>query len=190
MDSILSKVQKEYGYSDYEIKLIKFSLTGIFYDLSKTLIFMVYFYATGKFIEFIFAAVPLILLRTKTGGIHLKKYWSCFLFSFAYFLAVIYVLPALITVHPLAIYAILLVCAIMDYMLGPNTLSKRPAPAEDFIKKAKIQSFQVVFIVAVLFFIFPNVPYLIVSFWTVVLHTVQLSIIKLIKEVKYHEELA
>lgn len=190
MDSILSKVQQEYGYSDYEIKLIKFSLTGIFYDLSKTLIFLIYFCAMGKFMEFIFAAVPLILLRTKTGGIHLKKYWSCFLFSLAYFLAVIYVLPALITVHPLAVYVILLICAVTDYMLGPNTLSKRPDPTEEMVKKAKIASFQVVFIVAVLFFIFPDVPYLIVSFWTVVLHTVQLSIVKLLKEVKYHEELA
>ncbi|MCM1262399.1 MAG: accessory gene regulator B family protein [Butyrivibrio sp.] len=190
MDAILNKVQKEYGYSDYEIKLIKFSITGIFYDLSKTLIFLIYFSAVGKFMEFIFAAVPLILLRTKTGGIHLKKYWSCFMFSLIYFFAVIYALPTLITVHPLVVYLILLICAVMDYMLGPNTLSKRPAPAEDFIKKAKIQSFQVIFIVAILFFIFPDVPYLIVSFWTVVLHTVQLSIAKLLKEVKHHEELA
>lgn len=187
MNYILSKVQTEYGYSDYQMKLIKFSLTGIFYDLSKTLIFIIYFYATGKLIEFVFAAVPLILLRTKTGGIHFKKYWSCFLFSLAYFYTVINILPALITVHPLAIYLILLICAIMDYMIGPTTLSKRPAPAESLIQKAKIQSFQVVFIVAVLFFIFPNVPYLIVSFWTVVLHAVQLAIAKLLKEVRYHE---
>ena len=190
MDYFLSKVQAEYGYTDYQIKLIKFSLTGIFYDLSKTLIFMIYFYATGKFIEFIFAAVPLILLRTKTGGIHLKKYWSCFLFSFAYFYTVINILPALVTVHPLVVYPILLVCAVLDYVIGPTTLSKRPTPTEAFIKKAKIQSFQVVFIVAVLFFIFPNVPYLIVSFWTVVLHVVQLAIVKLFKEVKYNEKLA
>lgn len=190
MDYILNKVQQEYGYSDYEIKLIKFSLTGIFYDLSKTLIFMIFFYITGKFTEFVFAAVPLILLRTRTGGIHLKKYWSCFLFSMIYFYTVINILPSLITVHPLAVYPVLLICAVADYMLGPTTLSKRPDPTESFIKKAKIQSFQVVFIVAILFFIFPNVPYLMVSFWTVVLHSVQLSIAKLIKEVNYHEKLA
>ena len=190
MNYILNKVQAEYGYTDYQIKLIKFYITGIFYDLSKTLIFMIYFYATGKFIEFIFAAVPLILLRTKTGGIHFKKYWSCFLFSLVYFYTVINILPALIAVHPLAVYPVLLVCAVMDYVFGPTTLSKRPAPTENFIKKAKIQSFQVVFIVAVLFFIFPNVPYLMVSFWTVVLHAVQLAIAKLIKEVRYNEKMA
>lgn len=190
MNYILSKVQEEYGYSDYQIKIIKFHLTGIFYDLSKMLIFIIYFYATGKFIEFIFAAVPLIMLRTKTGGLHLKKYWSCFLFSLVYFYTVINILPALITVHPLVVYPVLLICAVMDYMIGPIISSKRPALAENVIKKAKIQSFQVVFIVAVLFFLFPNVPYLIVSFWTVVLHVVQLAIAKLLKEVKYNEKLA
>lgn len=189
MDRFLNKVQEEYGYTDYQIKLIKFSLTGIFYDLSKTLIFMIYFFATGKFIEFIFAAVPLILLRTKTGGIHLKKYWSCFLFSFAYFYTVINILPALITVHPLVVYPILLVCAVLDYMIGP-ILNNRPALAESVIKKAKIQGFQVVFIVAVLFFLFPNVSYLIVSLWTIVLHVVQLAIAKMLKEVRYNEKLA
>ena len=189
MDRFLSKIQEEYGYTDYQIKLIKFSLTGIFYDLSKTLIFMIYFFATGKFIEFMFAAVPLILLRTKTGGIHLKKYWSCFLFSFAYFYTVINILPALITVHPLVVYPILLVCAVLDYMIGP-ILNNRPALAESVIKKAKIQSFQVVFVVAVMFFLFPNVSYLIVSLWTIVLHVVQLAIAKMLKEVRYNEKLA
>lgn len=190
MEYIMNKVQAEYGYSDYQIKLIRFTLTSFFYDVSKTLIFMVYFYATGKFIDFIFAIVPLILLRTKTGGVHLKKYWSCFLISFVYLYSVINILPTIVAVHPLAIYLILLICAVLDYMIGPVTLRKRPDAEEKFIKKAKIQSFQVVLIVAVLLFIFPNTPYLIVSFWTVVLHTLQLSIIKLLKEVKCHEKLA
>ena len=186
----MNKVQAEYGYSDYQIKLIKFSLTAIFYDLSKTLIFMVYFYATGKFIEFLFAAIPMVLLRTKTGGIHFHKYWSCFLVSFIYFYSVINVLPLIIRVHPLAIYPVLLVCAIIDYMIGPTTLKEKPAMDMGIVKKLKIQSFQVVFIVSVLLFIFQDSRYLIVSFWTVVLHTIQLSITKLLKEVKHREKLA
>ena len=186
----MNKVQAAYGYSDYQIKLIRFSLTGILYDVSKTLIFMAYFYATGKPLEFLFAIVPLILLRTRTGGLHFRKYWSCFLISFAYLYAVINILPVMITVHPLAIYLILLLCAVLDYLIGPISLKDRPAAAEEIIKKAKIQNFQVVFIVAILFFIFSNNPYLIVSFWTVVLHTFQLAITKLLREVKYHEKLA
>lgn len=198
MEYLMNKVQAEYGFSDYQIKLIRFSFTGILYDVSKTLIFLIYFYMTGKFWEFIFAAVPLILLRTRTGGIHFHKYWTCFLFSFAYLCAAIYFLPSLITIHPLVIYPILLLCAVLDYLIGAVNIKENRANEEESIldrkksimKRAKIQSFQVVCLVAVLFFIFPDSTYLIVSFWTVVLHTLQLSITKLLKEVKCYEKLA
>ena len=190
MDHIMNKIQAEYGYSDYQIKLIKFSLTGILYDVSKTLIFLVFFCATGKGLEYLFAIVPLILLRTRTGGIHFRSYWSCLLASFVYLYAVINILPVFVTVHPLIVYLVLLVCAVLDYLIGPATLKERPKAPENAIKKAKIQNFQVVFLVAVAFFIFSNHQYLMVSFWTVVFHTVQLFITKWLKEVKYHEELA
>ncbi|MCM1235163.1 MAG: accessory gene regulator B family protein [Ruminococcus flavefaciens] len=190
MEHIMNKVQAEYGYSDYQMKLIKFSLTAIFYDVSKTIILMIYFYATGKFLEFFFAAVPMVLLRMRNGGIHCKKYWTCFLASFVYFYSVINLLPVFITVHPLAIYPILLVCAVVDYAIGPTSLKERAPVKKSVINKAKIQSFQVVFLVAVLIFIFQDTSYLIVSFWTVVLHTVQLSITKFMKEVKHYEKLA
>lgn len=190
MDKMMNRIQAEYGYSDYQMRLIRFSLTGILYDVSKTLIFFVYFYATGKVIEFLFAVIPLILLRTKTGGIHFRKYWTCFLVSFLYLYAVINVLPAIVSVHPLVVYPVLLVCAVVDYLIGPTSLKERPAAAEEAIKKAKIENFQVVFIVAVLFFIFLEHQYLMISFWTVALHTVQLTITKLLKEVKYREKLA
>lgn len=186
----MSKVQTEYGYSDYQMKLIKFMLTAIFYDVSKIIIFMIYFYATGKFIEFFFAAVPMILLRVRVGGLHCKKYWTCFLVSFVYFYSVINVLPIFINMHPLAIYPVLLVCAVVDYAIGPTSLKERAPVEKSVIQKAKIQSFQVVFLVALSIFIFQNTSYLIVSFWTVVLHTIQLSITKLMKEVKHYEKLA
>lgn len=198
MEYILNKVQTEYGFSDYQIKLLRFSFTSILYDVSKTLLFFIYFFATGRLIEFMFAVVPLILLRTRGGGIHFHKYWTCFLASFVYLVTVIHILPAVVSVHPLAVYPILLVCAVLDYMIGTTSLKERPVIGDEFMlkqkesfsKKAKIQSFQVVFIVAVLFYIFPDSQYLIVSFWTVVLHTLQLSITKVLKEVKHHEKLA
>lgn len=198
MEHLLSKVQSEYGFSDYQIKLLRFSFTGILYDVSKTLIFFACFLAIGKLPEFLFAVVPLILLRTRGGGIHFHKYWTCFVFSFLYLYAVICILPAVITVHPLLVYPVLLLCAVLDYMIGAASLKERPVMQDEFMlnqknkfaKKAKIQSFQVVFIVAVLFYIFPDSRFLIVSFWTVVLHTLQLSITKILKEVKHHEKLA
>lgn len=190
MNYLMSRVQQEYGFTDYQTRLIRFTLTAILYDVSKVLIFSVYFYLTGKLVDFLFAVVPLILLRTRTGGMHMQKYWSCLLFSFLYLMAAINLLPNIINVHPLMIYLILLFCAVIDYCIGPTSLKKNPSACKDFIKKSKIQAFQVVFWIAVLFFIFPKNQYLIVSFWTVVLHTLQLSITKLLREVKYYEKLA
>lgn len=198
MQHILDKLQKEYGFSDYQIKLLRFSFTGILYDVSKTLIFLVYFTMIGKLPEFLFALVPLVLLRTRSGGVHFRKYWTCFLFSFLYLCLVIHVLPGTISVHPLAVYPVLLVCAVADYLVGPNSL-KEKVVAQDVllkdeqkkrIKKAKIECFQVVLIVAILCFLFPGNRYLIVSFWTVVVHAVQLVITKIMREVRFHEELA
>lgn len=194
----MNKVQAEYGFSDYQIKLLRFSFTGILYDVSKTVIFFVFFLAIDKLPEFLFAVVPLILLRVRGGGIHFHKYWSCFLASFVYLYTAICILPRVVAVHPLIIYLVLLLCAVLDYMIGAASLKERPVIQDEFIinrkneltKKAKIESFQVVFLVAVLFYIFPDSNYLIVSFWTVVLHTLQLSITKILKEVKHHEKLA
>lgn len=198
MQYVLDKIQKEYGFSDYQIKLLRFSFTGILYDVSKTLIFGIYFCIIGKFPEFLFALVPLILLRIKSGGIHFRKYWTCFLFSFLYLCLVIHVLPGLVPLHPLAVYPVLLVCAVSDYLVGPNTLKEKVVIQDAVLKdeqsgrirKAKIECFQVVLIVAILCFLFPESRYLIVSFWTVVIHAVQLVITKIMREVKYHEKVA
>ena len=107
-------------------------------------------------------------------------------------------MPGAVALHPLAVYPVLLVCAVADYLVGPNTL-KAKVIAQDAllrdaqksrIQKAKMECFQVVLIVAVLLFLFPDNRYLIVSFWTVVVHAVQLVITKIMREVKFHEELA
>ncbi len=198
MQYILNRLQQEYGFSDYQVKLLRFSFTGILYDVSKTLIFIVYFTYIGKFPELIFALIPLILLRTRSGGIHFRKYWTCFFFSFLYLCLVIHVLPVVIPLHPLAVYPVLAVCAVADYLLGPNSLKEKvvvqDAALKDDLKnrlrKAKIECFQVVLIVAVLMFLFPGHRYLIVSFWTVVVHAVQLIITKIMREERYHEEVA
>lgn len=198
MEYLLQKAQTEFGFSDYQVKLLRFSFTGLLYDVSKTLLFFVFFFAIGRLPEFLFAVVPLILLRTRGGGIHFHKYWTCFLASFVYLYAVICILPGMVNVHPLAVYLILLLCAVLDYMIGAASLKEKTVVSDEFIsiqksafnKRAKIQSFQVVFIVAVLFYLFPDSQYLTVSFWTVVLHTLQLSMTKIIKEVRQHEKLA
>ena len=189
MTYLMDWIQNEYDFSNYQIRLIRYTLTAILYDVSKVILFAVYFYFTGQLIEFLFAIIPLLLLRTKTGGLHMQNYLSCLLFSFIYIYVTINILPQLIAVQPLLIYIVLLLCALIDYRIGPTSL-KKPSACKTYIKKAKMQTFQAIFVIAVLFFIFPENRYLLISFWTVVLHTFQLAITKLLREVRYHEKLA
>lgn len=190
MNRLMAKVQAEFEYTDYQMKLIRYALTSVLYDLSKTLIFLAYFIWTGRLLEYFCALVPMILLRTKTGGLHMRTYWSCFLFTFVYLEASITILPTLIPMHELLVYPILAVCAVINYKIGNITLKRKPMPGEELAKKLKIQSFQVIGLVGIIYFIFRGAPVLIVSFWVVALHTIQLAITKLIKEVKPHEKVA
>ena len=119
----------------------------------------------------------------------MRTYWSCFFGSLLYLEAAITILPALITPHELVVYPVLILCALINYKIGPITLNRRLMPDEIQSRKLKIQSFQVVFLVGVLYFILPDKHYADVSFWVVILHTIQLTITKIIKEVKTHEKL-
>lgn len=190
MNTLMTKMQNEYGFSDFQIKLIKYSISVITYDLSKLIIFFFYFYITGKIIHFLFAIVPLFLLRTLNGGIHFQKYWQCFFVSFAYLSMSINILPSIFILPSLYIYVILIICSVINYLIGPNTLVKKTPPTKAFIKKVRLETFQIILIIAILLFIFSANKYLIISFWTVVLHTFQLAISKIIKEVNSNEKLA
>lgn len=179
MDSLLSKIQKEYAFSDFQIKLIRYSILVIFYDLSKLLLFAVYFYIIGKIIHFLFAAIPLFILRTRNGGIHFKKYWQCFAFSFIYLFSAINILPTFFPVPLLTIYLVLILCAMLNYFIGPNVSAKKKKPDITFIRKAKWETFHLMLIVAILFFFFSRNDYLMISFWTIVLHTLQLTMVQI-----------
>lgn len=184
MEQLMREAQSTFKYTDCEIARIRYVLTAMFYDISKLIILAFFFYCTGHIIHFAFAIVPLILLRTKLGGLHFQSYISCFIFSLLYLYSAIYVLPTLFTLHPLAIYIVLLSCTVICYYVGPNSLTRKTPKSPEYCRKAKFETFQLILIIAILIFIFSANEYLLVSFWTIVLHTIQLSITKIIKEVK------
>ena len=79
-------------------------------------------------------------------------------------------------------------CAIIEFGLGPILSHRKVMLDEKGIRKNRIASFQVVLIIAILIFLFPDSTYLLASFWMVVLHAIQLVITKLYKEVKKDEK--
>ena len=181
MNYLMNKLKNVYGYSDYEISLIRYALTALFYDFSKLIVFGIFYYYTDRFIPYLFALLPLVLLRNQNGGIHFKKYWTCFLFTFGYLELCIGILPWFIPVSQFAMHVILLLCAVVNWLIGPNPLTRNTDIDAAFIKKSKLCTLLVIIGFETLLVFYPANEYLVVSFWTVISHTFQIVIAKLLK---------
>lgn len=186
MNYLMNKLKNVYGYSDYEISLIRYALTALFYDFSKLIVFGIFYYYTDRFIPYLFALLPLVLLRTQNGGIHFKKYWTCFLFTFGYLELCIDILPWLIPVSQFAMHVILLLCAVVNWLVGPNSLTRQLNMTPSFIKRAKYITLLDIMGLELLLVLYPINEYWAVCFWTVVLHTVQLGTTKILKEARIY----
>lgn len=73
MEMLLKKAKLEFGYSDKEISMIRYTLTALLYDLSKMILYGIFFYYLGMLIHYLFAAVPLIILTTSYTRIYSAK---------------------------------------------------------------------------------------------------------------------
>lgn len=187
MDLLMNRIAQLHDFTDYELKLIRFYITGILYDIGKMLMIGIFFLYIGKFTEFLFTLVPLLFLRKMTGGYHLKTYWTCFLASFLYFILAAIVLPV-IPLRLTWMQLTLLVCAWVMYYIGPISSNREINLDDEQLHKVHIQSFQIVLVISVLLFLFPDTKYLIASFWTVVLHSIQLIITKVKKRGEKNEK--
>lgn len=70
VDSLSAKIQKMYGYSDYEMALIKYSVTAMLSEISKIVILSIFYLFIGKFDLFVAFLALLIFLRINGGGYH------------------------------------------------------------------------------------------------------------------------
>lgn len=188
MDALMNKIRNTYDFTEYELKVIRYVITALLYDLSKLILLAVMFYYFGFFLYFLCALIPFCLLRSKNGGIHTKSYWTCLLLTVLVFIPTVMILPVTAPLTPILRIGLMIPCAITEYRLGPLLSHREVKLDEKGIQRNRIASFQVVLIVAILLFLFPECRYLLASFWMVVLHTVQLAITKIYKEVKKYEQ--
>ena len=186
MSDLIKELQTEYGYSDYDIAKVKYVLTCIFSELSKLIIFGIIFGLTGYFASFIISLILLLFLRINIGGFHCKHYISCLLLTSVILYASIVLLPNIMHPSYILILIISAICMIVNYSIGPICSPFRPSPDSLLLKHCRNNGFIVIFIYVLFVSIFQNntflVPYIYVGFWTIVLHTVQLIIAKLLRK--------
>ena len=188
MDALMNKIRNTYDFTEYELKIIRYVITALFYDLSKLILLAGMFYYFGFFPHFLCALIPFFLLRSKNGGIHTKSYWTCLLLTVLVFVPTVMILPVAAPLTPILRIGLMIPCAIIEYQLGPLLSHREVMLDEKGINRNRIASFQVVLIVAILLFLFPECSYLLASFWMVIIHAIQLAITKAYKEVKEYEQ--
>lgn len=164
-----------------EMVVFRYLVMSFLSEISKLFILGLLFHKSIKL--FLFSVFILFLLRNATGGMHCKRYWSCFLMSFSYLFLCIYVLPML-ELPKSAMLGILLICCVVTYYIGPVVSADRPQPTSVQCHKRKIQVFMVIFFYMIFMYILPESSYVISGFWIVVLHAIQLSVAALKARVK------
>lgn len=178
-------LKEQYQFSDFQIAQLQYTWKTFSSELSKLLIMGFIFRNTlGRYV---FAVTIMLLLRTATGGLHCKKYISCFLVSFSYMFLSLAVLP-LIPVNKVFQLILLFICMLCNYYIGPVTSSVHRPLSNDCTKRVKLQAFLVIFFYLALAYIVPENPYITCGFWVIILHTLQLSAAKLLKKEENYRE--
>ena len=166
-------LQADFGYTDYQIEQIRYTVVSVLSELSKLFIIGVFFALTHHIPQYLVAIIVLFMLRTCTGGLHFKHYVCCLLVSFLIFYLGICQLPDITLPRPIY-FTLLLACVIINYLFAPVVSSCRPVPNGIQIKKSKRQSFAMITLYAVIMFILPSSQYIITGFWIIQLQTLQL----------------
>lgn len=175
MTNLYTYLKKEYHYTDYEIKLIRYSIITILSEISKFILIGLFFYFFSNLFYYLWSSILLIILRRYSGGYHCKTYLSCFIMSFAYMYLCIMALPSL-PISKLSQLLLLIFAFFIDYKIAP-------IPS---VYHAKLDSRQIfryriyVFLILIFYFFLvlalPESKFLSVGFWVIIIHTLQLLI--------------
>lgn len=172
-------LKSTYHYTDYQIAQLGFLTKTIFSEISKIFIIGLIFRKELPF--FLVSILILSLLRTSTGGLHCKTYLSCLAASCLYVVITFKFLP-LIPIHQIPAIFLLIICAVIDYNIGPVTSDVHLPLPEDSKQKGRICTVITIIFFTVLMYIIPENLYAITGFWIIISHTLQLIAAKVRKK--------
>lgn len=183
MNQLTQALKETYGYSDYELALVKYTLISVASELSKLIILGVFYFLLDKFLYFLVFVVLLAFLRINSGGLHCQHYISCFVLTFVMSYFAIVILPSYLFPSNFLTLTATAVCLFVNYFIGPIASPFRPSPDSLLLKYCKNSSFLIIFIFFIIVSIFnsnPQIsPYLSIGFWTIILHTMQMIFAKI-----------
>lgn len=172
-------LKEQYEFSDYQIAQLGYLAKTLASEFSKLLIMGIVF--RNELGIYLFAVSVMLLLRTSTGGLHCKKYISCFLVSFSYMFLSLMILPN-IPVNKVFQLILLFICMLGNYYIGPVTSTVHAPLGDQLVKRVKLQAFLIIFFYITLTYIIPENPYITAGFWVIILHTLQLATARIVKK--------
>lgn len=181
MQKILNIAAENLNLTPREQKLFLFRFKCILYDISKLILFAAFFIAIQKTECFLYAFLIFFPIRQISGGLHFKHYASCLMFSFIYlYLAIVVLAPVALTFTVAA--PVLVGCAAVVYLIGPIRPASRPALSAQEFEEHRRKAFSIVCYELVLILLFFDSALASVGYWTVILHTLQLTIAFILKK--------
>lgn len=168
--------------TEREQKLNEYYWKCFLSEFSKICIFLVIFILLDLTKEYFFALLYLMILRNNGGGLHCKHYTSCLLVSFTFLYSSIMLAMHITPSKPVACTSIFL-CALLGYFLVPVTSSNRPAATPAQITKCKRNTVFIILLFFILICLCPYNTYILIGYWTIILHILQLCIAYITKEV-------
>lgn len=181
MHVIADYIDQHTDWDDRQKAMLNYYLCCIVYEGSKLLLFLLFFLCIGKLKGFLYSLLIMLPLRTISGGLHFKHYLSCLGFSFGY-LYIVNVVLMPIQLPFSAAMALLCLCAVINFAIGPVTSDSRPALPPQEIKRSQLKVFAATCYDTLLTALLYSTDLAAIGFWTIVLHTLQLIIAKLRKK--------
>lgn len=168
-------LQNRYHYTNYQIQQLQWFFLTLFSEISKIFLLFFYFYYFKQITFYLWALVVFWIMRFNGGGLHCKTYWGCFLFSSSYMIFAIQVLPN-IPFNKIVYILLLIICMGISIMIGPVPSKLKKHLSNEKLSCYKICLFQIELLYCILMIIIPENQYLIIGFWIIMIHTLQMGI--------------
>lgn len=175
MNYINDYIRENMNLTVREQKLFVYYLKCILYDVSKLILFLFIFSMLHMLPEFLLTFVIQFPLRTISGGLHFRHYWSCFTFSLVYLFLIITLFRKILIPFEIGI-VLLLLCIIIIYQIGQVRSPSRPSLSDIELlrrKRAVLIAAGCETLIAVLIYQTDFAP---IIYWSIILHTLQLII--------------
>ena len=95
-------------FSELQLKKMEYGLNSIFGEITKLLIFIMFFYLFYGEKYFLISFIFFSPIRLFSGGYHAKTYWGCFIFTLLFFVLLIFLGKHLLHNNVISILLIIL----------------------------------------------------------------------------------